>query len=244
MANFKDWFINSEDAETVKPTETPKTTGTKFPTTETSSEPAKETHKFPDASTPSFTPTTSFNPSSAPVDAQSSKAYLEKALDLYEKGFESLNQDGFDFFEYYKSIVSGGDVKNPQLYVMAFQMASAMDKTITKEKLIQQSDFYLAELDKIYRDYVAKGNAKRDEILNQKSSEQTWLTSELQNFEQQLEGLKVQIEDRKSKLSAIDGKFASLIAEVEGKISANETASSRVTTSIKDVKNGIISNIK
>lgn len=245
MADFKSWFLNDENAEATKPTETPKSTGTKFPTSEPSKEPAKETFKFPDTKAPSFTPTTSFTPSSTPVvNVQPSKVYLEKALDLYEKGFDALNQDGFDFFEYYKSIISGGDAKNPQLYAMAFQMASAMDRTITKEKLVQQADYYLAELNKIYQEYVTKGNAKREEVLNQKNSENAWLTSELDSFEQQLESLKVQIEDRKNKLRAIDGKFESLITEVESKIAANETANSRITASIQEVRNGLVTNVK
>ncbi len=169
---------------------------------------------------------------------------MNKALEVYEKGFESLNQPGFDFFEFYKSIVSGGDINNPQLYAMAFQMASAMDSSITKDKLIQQSDFYLTELKKVYDDYVSKGSGKKNDILNQKDSENKSLVGELELMEQQLEALKTQIDDRKRKLSAIDSKYSPMLTEVQNKIAANDTAIQKIVGSIEHVKQGIINNVK
>jgi hypothetical protein len=39
--------------------------------------------------------------------------HLEKAIELYQSGFDNLNQPGFDFYEYYQLVMNGG-VTNPQ----------------------------------------------------------------------------------------------------------------------------------
>jgi hypothetical protein len=38
--------------------------------------------------------------------------HLEKAIELYQSGFDNLNQPGFDFYEYYQLVMNGG-VTNP-----------------------------------------------------------------------------------------------------------------------------------
>jgi hypothetical protein len=168
---------------------------------------------------------------------------FNKALEIYENGFDSLNQPGYDFYEFFKAVIQVG-VDNSQTYPMAYAMATAMDKTITKEKLLSQSDFYVSEINKVYNDYVTKGNAKRQEIINQKNHENQSLLGELELMRQQLEALQTQMADRQSKLSAIDVKYGPLINEVEGKLSANDMAKQRIVSSIEMVKNGIINNLK
>jgi len=200
---------------------------------------AQQTSNFP-----------SFGFSSAPAPAQPSidtstvsNEMFNKALEIYENGFDSLNQPGYDFYEFFKAVIQVG-VDNSQTYPMAYAMATAMDKTITKEKLLSQSDFYVSEINKVYNDYVTKGNAKRQEIINQKNHENQSLLGELELMRQQLEALQTQMADRQSKLSAIDVKYGPLINEVEGKLSANDMAKQRIVSSIEMVKNGIINNLK
>jgi hypothetical protein len=166
-----------------------------------------------------------------------------KATEVYQNGFDSLNQAGYDFYEFYQAIVQGG-IDNPQLYPMAFTMANAMDKTLTKDKLVQSADFYLNEINKVYSDYVAKGNTKKEELTIQKNNENQALVNELSMMEQQMEALKTQIQDRQNKLNAIDTKYGPMISEIDSKILANETAKTQITNSIQQVKNGIINNIK
>lgn len=242
MGLFKDLFIVDENS-TDKPTETakPSVSTTKFPTAATEA-PAASTYSFPTAetSTPTFTPqpTTPVFQASAP-----SSEYLDKALEVYQKGFDSLNQPGFDFYEFYQSVASGG-IDNPAVYSMAFQMASAMDKSISKSSLTQQADFYLAEIQKVYEDYVLKGQAKRQEIESLKANENHSLTNELNDMRSQLEALKTQIEDRTRKLSAIDGKYNPQLSEIDSKLAANNTAKDRILGSIQTVKQGINNNVK
>ena len=116
---FKDLFIVSDEnekanetpqAETVKPTTT-----TKFPTSTPQVEESgsilgvfgfgKSEHEV---ATPSPMPTASV-----------SNEHMEKALELYQKGFDSLNQPGYDFYEFYQAVMQAGPT-NPQIYAMAF----------------------------------------------------------------------------------------------------------------------------
>ena len=188
---FKDLFIVSDETPNEKPTTSAATT--KFPTAATTEAPAASTYSFPTAetNTPTFTPqpTTQAFQASAP-----SSEYLEKALEVYQKGFDNLNQPGFDFYEFYQSVASGG-IDNPAVYVMAFQMASAMDKSISKASLTHQADFYIGEIQKVYEDFVAKGQAKRQEVESLKVNENQSLTNELNDMTHQLEALKTQIKN-------------------------------------------------
>ena len=240
---FKDLFIVSDETtnetpqvETVQPTTA---ATTKFPT---STPPVEESGGLlsvfgfgkseHEVATPSPMPTASV-----------SNEHMEKALELYQKGFDSLNQPGYDFYEFYQAVMQAGPT-NPQIYTMAFTIASAMDKTISKDRLVQQSDYYLTEIGKVYNDYVAKGTSKREDLLAQKKHENESLVGELSLLRQQLEAITTQIADRENKLSVIDVKYAPMVGDVESKISANEIAKNKVVQSIEQVKQGIINNLK
>jgi len=240
---FKDLFIVSDEPSTNKPTETakPSVSTTKFPTAATTEVPAASTYSFPTAetTTPTFTP----QPTTPVFASAPSSEYLEKALEVYQKGFDSLNQPGFDFYEFYQSVATGG-IDNPAVYAMAFQMASAMDKSISKTSLTQQADFYLGEIQKVYEDFVVKGQAKKQEVESLKINENQSLTNELNDMRHQLEALQTQIEDRSRKLSAIDSKYNPQLSEIDSKLAANITAKDRIINSIQTVKQGINNNIK
>lgn len=211
-------------------------------------EPVKETSniKFPtESSSPSlFSFGKQTEQTFAPIsNSQVSSEHLAKAIESYQNGFDSLNQAGYDFYEFYQSVASAG-IDNPQVYLMAFSMGKSMDKTITKEKLIEQSNFYTSEINKNYSDNISKGNAKKQELVNQKTNENQALVSELDLMKQQLETMKIQIQDREGKLLAIGGKYEPKISEIDSKLAANELAKNKLVQSIEQVKNGIINNLK
>lgn len=135
-------------------------------------------------------------------------------------------------------------IDNPQIYLMAFTMGQTMDKTITKEKLSQQAEFYITEITKVYNDFVSKGNSKKTQILQQKDSESRNLTNELNLMEQQLEALKVQIQDRRNKLNAVDSKYNPQISDIDSMLSANDSAKNEVITSIRTVQTGLTTHLK
>jgi hypothetical protein len=231
---LRDLFVISDDNKNEKPKTEDKvveSSTTKFPT---------------NTSTPKEVSADVFKNTTAPVQnfpIGASHEHINKASDIYNQSFDSMNQEGYDFYEFYKGL-SEEDKSNPAVYGMAFRMASAMDKTLTKEKLVTQADYYLAEINKKYQHYVTGGNAKKQELITQKSHENETLASELTTLRQQLETIKSQISNNEIKLAAIDSKYAPNLAEVESKILANDIAKNQLINSIETVKQGIINNVK
>jgi hypothetical protein len=157
----------------------------------------------------------------------------------YQIGFESLNKPGYDFFEFYQTIKSTND-ESEQTYQMAFNMGRIMDSSITKDKLLNQSSFYLSEILKVHTETSSKGSAKLVELMGQKDTESKSLSNDLGNLKEQMEAIQVQILDRQQKLNEIDGKYQSKLDEVNSKLSANDIAKNALTESIERVKNGLI----
>jgi hypothetical protein len=176
------------------------------------------------------------------VSGSFSQEHFQKALEIYQNGFDSLNQSGYDFYEFYQAVKQTG-IDNPQIYVMAFTMGQTMDKSITKDKLYQQANFYIDEINKVHNDYVMKGSEKKAQITTQRTSESQNLTNELAMMEQQMEALKVQIQDRRNKLNLVDSKYNPQISEIESKLSANDSAKNEVINSIKTVQNGLLTHL-
>jgi hypothetical protein len=232
--SLKDLFIVNND-KPVKKEPSKANSKLKFPTSDSSnSEETPKSSGFGFGKS-SFTPSVNSD--------EMSEEHLNKAIEIYQNGFDSLNQAGYDFYEYYQTVTQGG-ITNPQTYSMAFAMATAMDKSVTKTKLLQQSDFYVTEINKVYNDYVTKGNAKKKELVDQKNHENQSLVGELNLMKEQLEALKTQIQDRENKLASIDGKYSPKISEVDSKLEANDIAKNKVVESIELVKQGITNNLK
>lgn len=233
--SVKDWFIVSDPNEKPKEKEVPKEPSqkTKFPT----SPEQPNTNLFGNFGGGKQT---TFTPAS---NTGVSQEHVEKALQVYQQGFDSLNQPGYDFYEFYQGL-SEEDKTNPSAYPMAFRMASAMDKSITKEKLIGQADFYISKIMESYNGFVNGGTTKKQGLLSQKEDENHSLTNELSMLQQQLEAIQTQIADRQNKLTAIDSKYTPMLSEVDSKLAANDIAKNKIVSSIEQVKQGIINNIK
>jgi hypothetical protein len=89
-------------------------------------------------------------------------------------------------------------------------MGRAMDGSVTKDKLLQSG--YYEEINKVYTDYVSKGNQKKTELTLTKTNETQSLVEDLSLMNQQVRGFKVQIQDRTSKyrLSIVSTHLKSL----------------------------------
>jgi len=231
-------YIFTEDAEAANKSEpkkeVPKDSGksftSKFPSSET-------TTKTMPNSTPSVeTPvvTSASDPACAP--------HMSKILDMYENGFKGLNQDGYDFFEFYQAIIAAG-VSNAAAYKMALTMASTMDSSVSKESLLSQSQFYINEINKVYNDYVSNGNSKRNEIIQQKANEEASLSNELKEIDSEIARLTALKVTKQNSLTAIDGSYQPTLVDIDCKLMANDEAKNKIINSIESVVNGIKSNV-
>jgi ABC-type phosphate transport system auxiliary subunit len=192
---------------------------------------------MPPASTAKITmPTSSAMKPSTTGDA------FNEVLAVYEKGFEGLNQDGYDFFEMYKAVMAVG-ADNPQAYQMAFAMGKSIKSDLSKNILIEKSQYYVQEIAKVHSKYDDIGNKKKNDLAAQLNAEKTELTNQINSLEGQLTAINAQLSKTKTALSGIDGKFNAPLADMDQRIEANNQAKDTILNSINKVINGINQNL-
>lgn len=236
--SWKDLFIENTDSktETPKPTSFPDNNVPKYtPTTDVTFPKTSET-VFPKTSEVSF-------PKAEPVRVDESNPYLERILAVYDNGFTKLNQPGYDFFEFFKAVSKSG-IDNPQVYVMALDMGQSMDANVSKDSLLNQADYYIGEINKVYNGFNSDGQSKMSELSTRKSSESQSLSSEIGSLKSQLENLQNLIQSKQSSLNEIDGKYQPEIEQLSLKLSANSIVKDKFVSTINKVKNNISNNLK
>ena len=229
---FKDFFIQDDnpDAKKVEEVKTPEPYVNKFPTTAT----------MPVSSTVTHQPVVS---AVASPSNPSCEPHLTKIMEMYEKGFNELNQDGYDFFEYFQAIVSAG-ADNPAAYTMALTMATSMDKTVSKEKLLSQSEFYVTEINNVYNHYVTQGQSKKNTTIQEKDNEKQQLGVDLDSLRAQAANIDAVIKEKERSLLVVESKYQPTLTDIDCKLMANDMAKNNILTGINKVKNGIITHIK
>jgi polyhydroxyalkanoate synthesis regulator phasin len=238
--SFKDFFINGDqssqpaqkqEVKSTKTVEFPKN-DVKFPSTS-----EKYAPTFPEKKTTSF-------PENKPTPTfQEKNPYIDKILDVYDKGFTKLNQPGYDFFEFFKAVNKAG-IDNPQVYQMALDMGQAMDSNVSRQSLLNQADYYISELEKVHTGFMTDGQSKINELTNKKNSETNSLSSEITSLRQQLEFIQNQIQSKENSLNEIGNKYQPDINEISFKLAANDTAKDTFTSNINKVKSNISNNLK
>ena len=230
--NFKSLFIVDPNEDQTKPVPEVKTTQptTSFPTS------------APSVAPPNVTAFPSSTPTSVPTNTGSNR-FLNDIVEVYNNGFEKLNQPGYDFFEYYRAVMKAG-VDNSQVYQMAFDMAQGMDNTVSKQSLLTQSEYYIGELQKVHATYQTNGNTKLSDLTNTKNSESQTLTTDINSLREHLEIIKKELTEKETSLAEIDNKYQQPINDIREKLSANDTAKDIIISSINKVKNNINNNLK
>nr|WP_299214998.1 hypothetical protein [uncultured Allomuricauda sp.] len=222
--NWKGLFINEEenlssnDPEKVAPSTT---ASNSFPNSK------KSDSKFP---------------AQSPVGAPVSNDVLSTIIEMYESGFDSLNQPGYDFYEFFKAIKAVGS-NDASVYKMAMSMAKGVDSKVTKSSLLKQGDFYVQEINKVHKQYQTQGDSKKVKLQNAQKAEKTNLTSEISTLEKQILDMQNQISKKKNQLQSIDSSLINDVSEIEQKIVANDMAKSKILETITTVINGIKNNL-
>lgn len=214
--NWKSLFINDE-TNNAEGAAAAQSTAPVLPTTES---------KFPNHATESFPTNSLTNP------------FLNEIFEVYDKGFESLNESGFDFFELYKSVIAVG-VTNPQSYQMAFTMGKSIKSDLTKEFLLQKGSFYIAEIEKVYAKYDTIGKTKKADLDNSITKEKYNLSKSISDLEAKIIELQKELEAKKIELQKIDPVNMEQLSEIQLKMEANNLAKQKILTSINTVITGI-----
>lgn len=223
-------FVDSENKE-VKPKEK---YVSKFPEVSSSG------NTFPTPSMEaSITTTTPVPTMSVPLECA---PHMDKIMKLYEDGFMSLNRPGVEFYEFFEAIVEAG-MNDPAAYKMALKMLSKMEKTMTKNSLIAQSQYYIDELTKVHAGYKADGLKMKNELMGNKESEGNKLRIDIKTIEDQIESMKNQLTGKQTQLSQIEGKYQPKIGDLDCRMMANDEAKTRILGTINNVVNGIRTNL-
>jgi hypothetical protein len=227
MKNWKSLFVKSDEEEEKS---APKTTSDSF------SFPVGNTHV-----------------SSAPAAATGGSmdlSVLNEVVAVYEKGIDSINMPGYDFYEFYKAISSIGNA-GAQAYQMAFQMAKSMDGNLTAQKLVGDADFYISKINEVHSQYTMQGQQKLNALEADKNGEKNRLMTEIEQGAQQINQLRNQLQVLESEinqkritLSTVDGKFQPQESSVRQKMLANDNAKQISIAKLIAVKEGIQRNIQ
>lgn len=241
--NWKGLFINDDDTskkDNTSKKEIEKPSTTSFPQS------AKTVSKFPETSNTQFPQSTNkqfSKPSTQPptLSTTINHSILNGVIEMYEAGFESLNQPGYDFYEFFKAIKAVGS-NDPAVYKMAFTMAQSVDAKVSKSVLLTQADYYIKEIEKVHKQYHTQGNNKKTQIVSAQKAQKDNLTSEISDLERQLLEIQTQISHKKNQLESIDNESGD-VSNIDQKIAANDTARTKILETIMNVVNGIKNNI-
>jgi uncharacterized small protein (DUF1192 family) len=201
----------------------------KSPTPAPASPPADETRFPADAQTmrmPASGNTSLNNP------------FVDEIVQVYEKGVDSLNMDGFDFFEMYRSVMAVGPT-NPQSYQMAFAMGKTIKSDLTKEFLLEKSRYYIDEIEKVYAKYSQAGNTRKIDLDTSLTRDKVNLSKSISDLEDQIAALQQELEAKKAQRSQIDAGSHEQYTEIQQKIEANNFAKAKIIDSINLVVSGI-----
>ncbi len=179
------------------------------------------------------------------MPAQVNDKEVLEVLSVYEKGLESINMPGYDFYEFYMSVNAIGSPTEP-VYNMAFQMAKTMDRTITTQKLLTDAEFYISKINEVYNQYVAQGQAKLNELSNQQQAEKQKLAddfnsivSEIDKLKSQLSVLENELQQKKTAQSQVEQVYKPQETTIRSKLHANDNAHNISLQRLNTVKDGI-----
>ena len=223
--NWKSLFVNEEGATNTKTEQVPPA-------------PPQNNNSFPTTNASFPAQTVNVVTTNASTSNNSNNPFLNEVLTVYEKGFDSLNQSGFDFFELYKSVQSVG-ATNPQAYQMAFTMGKTINPELSKPFLLEKAKFYTDEIQKVYQKYDAVGNSKKQELNTSVSNEKATLTKTIVELESQIARLQADLQKNKEQLSKVDANNTNQFSEFQLKIDANNLAKDTILQSINTVITGI-----
>lgn len=191
----------------------------------------------------------SFNPTS-PRSTGAANQYMGEIIEVYEKGLESINMPGYDFYDFYLVIKASG-AENESVYKMAYQMGKALDKNLTSQKLAGDAEYYISKLNEVYKTYSDRGNRKLNaldsELRKEKedlSNNTSRLESDISNLRQQIITLEQRLSETRTQLAQVEGKYQPQQQVIKLKLEANDHAMEISIQKLKSIRDGILKYIK
>jgi hypothetical protein len=223
MKNWKSLFIKTDEAGTGTPDQN------------------ADSYNFPAQNNSAENPATFEPRNSTNID----QSVLNEVIAVYEKGIDSINMPGYDFYEFFKAISSVAEA-GEQSYNMAFTMAKSMDNSVTSQKLLSDAEFYISKISEVHGQYTMQGQQKLNVIETKKNESKNKLTheidqcvSQINNLRNQLQVLESDLNQKRIKLSAIDSTYFPQETMVRQKLLANDSAKQISVSKLLSVKDNI-----
>jgi hypothetical protein len=173
-----------------------------------------------------------------------------EVMDVYEKGLESINMPGYDFYEFYQTVYSTGQASE-QTYKMAFQMARTLDRTISPDKLLSDAEFYISKINEVHSQYVSQGQQKLNALQQQKNAEKNKLQHEIDQASLRINQLRAELQQLESDISQkrnvllkVDDNYYPQEKTIREKLTANDFAQKASIGKLSSIKEGIQKFIK
>ena len=157
----------------------------------------------------------------------------EMKLRVYQL-LESINKPGCDFFEVWNASIEMGGANSSNIKA-AYTSLKYVDKSLTKDKLLETGDFYINSLVKILDAETIKRQDEKDKLLVQKEQEKTSLTTEINELEQQILALQKKLAEKKLQSEGINQKYEPLIAAIDQKITNGHQSVNGVLNEMQQV---------
>ncbi len=170
---------------------------------------------------------------------------LAEVLQVHEKGLESTNLPGYDFYEFYQAISATGHA-TPQVYTLTYRIAKTLYKTITSEKLVENAAFYLHKLEEVHCHYATHGQGKLTSLGEEKQAARADLaaqisgaTERIAQLEAELARLRLDVAEKQDRLSTLDAVYAPRKSTIREKLGANAQTYRISTDKLTAVREGI-----
>ena len=147
---------------------------------------------------------------------------------------ESFNKPGCDFFEVWNASIEMGGANSNNIKA-AFTSLKYVDKTLTKNKLLETGEYYISNLVKVLEAETVKRQEEKDKLLVQKEQQKSNLVAEITSMEQQLVALQNKLAERKKENESINEKYQPLISEIDHKIINGQQAVNSVVNEMQQV---------
>lgn len=179
------------------------------------------------------------------VESASANPYLEEIVEVYEKGLQSINMPGYDFYDFFLAIKAAG-AQNEAVYKMAFQMGKTLDPSITADKLMQDAEYYVSKINEVYKSYSEQGRSKLGGLEAQQSADKQKLSNDVARIESEIARMKQQIQSMESALTEtradlvkVDGTYKPQRDQIQQKLTANDQAMQLCVQKLNGIKENI-----
>lgn len=170
---------------------------------------------------------------------------VAEVMKVYENGLDSINMPGYDFYEFYQTVISTGTPAE-QTYKMAFQMGRTLDKTITPAKLLTDAEFYISKINEVHSQYVTQGQQRLNALQEKKSGEKSTLQREIEAAAQRIAQLRAELQQiendltqKRNTLAKVEEGYNPQEKTVRDKLAANDIARNTSIDKLNMIKEGI-----